>query len=1112
MRLFPSFSALMIGLLIGLLLPPSSSAASLQEILLKDMAMPHSSQLCTGSSSSTKFNYAFSSSQNRSEWGQDASFVEQDLFLVEMASMDNDLNLNKSFVIRLGVGGQIYSFYGAFGEAIAPQWTPDSLWVDEVFMNGGVPQSNVGPNGVVGGIHGAGTYVRDPELRGKPFWSPTLGHACFDNTCIVAVWAQQAHVPTTFQSAVLGYWMYRDCGNGVLEHTNIMHVFRGPESETTMVHLNTPWVGLRLTTFKDVLPSIKDEGLMEYQNAPFPTTDFGQGLVHQRNTDGYITYVQDLPLPDGAENMVDIPCYQWKRNCTTTCQCACDTNLVCHDSCAAWKDEPCETACGASTLADFCVDDNGQGCSVQCTTTCTNATFHVVRPVCGDQELVHSEPPYRLLRFVVPPHNGVVVSPPNNWASLPTHDFSDFPTQEELPNFQIDGPWVPCPFPVGVTRCLYLCGFLYTNVRTGQSVVVDSLRVWAFRRTGRSFVHIDLEVYTEEYLNEVFYAGDEIRITIRDCGMDPQDNLAMSLVHGNYSDRSVLRYGVAHQNVMVYVSVCDNNNKKQKKMKLTVSRAPQTSIDNVHDILPFETYVNNNYAVVGRFVDAEEDVAPWINESRRKLIPPGGHPTSRRLEIYADPSLVSFDVLFAPTPNSTDTVCHNADNDLVSVCVGSSTPDVGLVAHFYIECGEGQETYFGPDPYALGWVDINGIERPWICASLDDTSVRPTWKLMGYFPVDCDPVQDAIYVDGSYVELCQAPAEEEESTPLPSEAPSDTPTASPSSQSGNFRADWMSGRWGVGVRVPGGCYHLINGVRQCYYIDNFDVGGFVEQVKSIGNVGWVIIGITSGANGLPYITWHSVLNRIAPLAAPLPPELGGRDLFGEVALALRAEGIRTIAYVATEGPAKLRHGVARAFDYNATSASSASVDAWYSFVETAYGSNDTDTMKLAFAEVIIGEFAERYESLIAGWWFDHSSFGDREALVRVIRAANPDAVIALNQGQKVPLVNNHPGFEDYTFGHPTPVAREPASSMVNLPMVESIEESDNGYLWRDGYASLGHMFMPVSTSWNGLQSNTSVWTTEQAQDWMSRVLESGGSWTWNSACTEMLLSCPNRSH
>ncbi len=62
-------------------------------------------------------------------------------------------------------------------------------------------------------------------------------------------------------------------------------------------------------------------------------------------------------------------------------------------------------------------------------------------------------------------------------------------------------------------------------------------------------------------------------------------------------------------------------------------------------------------------------------------------------------------------------------------------------------------------------------------------------------------------------------------------------------------------------------------------------------------------------------------------------------------------------------------------------------------------------------------------------------------------------------------------------------------------MVTDIEASENGFLIKDGKASLGHMFMPMKNKWNS--GTDIVWPEDQALDWMQRVLRAGGAWTWN---------------
>ena len=160
-----------------------------------------------------------------------------------------------------------------------------------------------------------------------------------------------------------------------------------------------------------------------------------------------------------------------------------------------------------------------------------------------------------------------------------------------------------------------------------------------------------------------------------------------------------------------------------------------------------------------------------------------------------------------------------------------------------------------------------------------------------------------------------------------------------------------------------------------------------------------------------------------------------------------------------------------------------------------YGKDDVDTLKKAYAEVIVRGFAQRYGTKIDGWWFDHASFGNIELIHGEITQANPKAIISFNCGKLGITENSHPDYEDYTFGHPTPMRRAPANSKMNLRMVTSIEETENGFCMKDGKASLGHLFMPMKNRWNS--GADVVWPEEQAVDWMQRVLTAGGAWTWN---------------
>ena len=204
--------------------------------------------------------------------------------------------------------------------------------------------------------------------------------------------------------------------------------------------------------------------------------------------------------------------------------------------------------------------------------------------------------------------------------------------------------------------------------------------------------------------------------------------------------------------------------------------------------------------------------------------------------------------------------------------------------------------------------------------------------------------------------------------------------------------------------------------------------------------------------------------------------------------------------MATEGPAKLKHGKKKAHDYDAATDAAPSVDRWAAYVKKEYGDSDEATLKRAYAQIIVREYAERYGEKIDGWWFDHAAFGDMDLLREVCREANPQCVLTFNKGTLPSLANENPGYEDYVCGHPDPCRTVSPSDAANLPMVEAAEESRGGFVYADdgdgvSRPSLCHLFMPMCETW--CMGDSVVWTEEQAEKWMSRVLDAGGAWTWN---------------
>jgi hypothetical protein len=333
------------------------------------------------------------------------------------------------------------------------------------------------------------------------------------------------------------------------------------------------------------------------------------------------------------------------------------------------------------------------------------------------------------------------------------------------------------------------------------------------------------------------------------------------------------------------------------------------------------------------------------------------------------------------------------------------------------------------------------------------------------------------------------------------------------------KADWMQGNWGISYRISGGDIS-----QQESHVNEYQVTRAIEQMAAIPGLTWLQVNLTNGAFGDRFIVPVPEVEAINPNAAPNSindlhdPTLPGSDLFEQLALGLKAKGIKVIAYIATQGPGMLKHGAERSMDYDdsiidETDGSackstkpnvkdldtqvycSASMNRWRDYVLVNYPSTSLHhSFQLALVN-IVETLSLRYGNLIDGWWFDHATYGDYALLPDAARAGNSEAVVALGLAEDVFLGNNPDVPEDFTGGHPTPLTRTVSSSNTNLPMLTAIEATANGYFPAvdDDVDAVGHMFMPLQQSWNG---GTVVYSEAKGSDWLNRALNANGSYTW----------------
>lgn len=280
-------------------------AVTLEEALLYDI-MPPSSSLCDASSGSgtTSFTFDYTSNNAESDWDPTHALrFESNVFLAEMSHVDPDDK--KSWKMRMGHGGNPYSYIGAYGEALPPQRHADAPWIDEVWQQVAVSTSlNTAETPYF--IHQAGTYTREEELRTRPFYSPNMAKGCnaADRTCTFASMGQQAHVPNPYNSNDVYYNRYKDCGGGVQEVTWMMHN-SGPVGSEQWGYFNTPWAGVRKSNLKDMLQA-PNRNTVATIIEPINAWGFDLSLPQISTLGGYTIFAEDLPstLPI----TYDLPC------------------------------------------------------------------------------------------------------------------------------------------------------------------------------------------------------------------------------------------------------------------------------------------------------------------------------------------------------------------------------------------------------------------------------------------------------------------------------------------------------------------------------------------------------------------------------------------------------------------------------------------------------------------------------------------------------------------------------------------------------------------------------------------------------------------------------------
>lgn len=242
----------------------------------------------------------------------------------KLIAYNDPSNPDKSYQMRLGKGGQIYSFKSAFGEALPPQyrrsyneagsalldqpisnpvkshygnWAP---WNDEVWQIVASDQiDELNGTKAAQNIHQAGPYMnnyntRASDLTKEPFYSP-LVQSYFDasNQSYTSVYWGQSEDPSyvynptnlsdPFRPSVLIYQRYKNLGDGVIQVDFMVFNYHRTRA---IGYWSVPWAGIRNSSLPYAFIANNFNDVTSYETLSIPLPVFNDGVTRNVNQTG----------------------------------------------------------------------------------------------------------------------------------------------------------------------------------------------------------------------------------------------------------------------------------------------------------------------------------------------------------------------------------------------------------------------------------------------------------------------------------------------------------------------------------------------------------------------------------------------------------------------------------------------------------------------------------------------------------------------------------------------------------------------------------------------------------------------------------------------------------
>lgn len=226
------------------------------------------------------------------------SFEETHVYQ-SLLKYDHPTNNDLSYELRIGKGGQIYSFISVSGETVPPQYrNPNQSiyggdrapWVDDVWQIVAVDSDLNDPdNHAKYFIHQAGVYLLDPDNITEPFYSPQIAsyYNAANQEYTTVNWGQQAHIEDNITaghtSALLYYAKYKNLGEGIIQVDYMLYNF----GEDRINHTNFPWGGIRKSTYENFFVSNTDNSFTHTERS------FGDSGINFEETNGWVGFSEN---------------------------------------------------------------------------------------------------------------------------------------------------------------------------------------------------------------------------------------------------------------------------------------------------------------------------------------------------------------------------------------------------------------------------------------------------------------------------------------------------------------------------------------------------------------------------------------------------------------------------------------------------------------------------------------------------------------------------------------------------------------------------------------------------------------------------------------------------